>query len=101
MISDLIKRLCLDADDFKIKLVVEDRRGAIYPTCNEMHINPEYWTERAETFVHEMLHYFYSENPRLVHDSEEQIIEMQMQSLLKTPGNRKYVLDYLDSRGLR
>lgn len=101
MIDDLIEVLCDEAEQYGIRLNIEDRKGAINIRKKEMFINPVYWEERAETFTHEMLHHYHDQiRCDNLGYSEEKIIEMETQSLLKNKQNRDYVIKYLRDRGL-
>lgn len=101
MVNDLIETLCNEAESYKIRLSIEDRKGAINIKNREMYINPLYWEERAETFVHEMLHHYHHQiRCDNLGQSEENIIEMEMQSLLKNKENKDYVIKYLSQRTL-
>lgn len=101
MVDSLIETICEEADDFEIKLVVEDRKGAIFLRRKEIRINPEYYDERAETFTHEMLHHYYKKIACYdLSRNEEAIIEMNALIFMKNQNNKRYVLDYLSRRGL-
>ena len=99
MTDSMIELLCDEADQFEIKLIKEERKGAIYPTCRKIHINPDYWGERDETFIHEMLHFYHGEiSCTNLGRNNETVIEMETQVLMKNPQNRNYVLGYLNRR---
>jgi hypothetical protein len=100
-IDDRIEELCNEADEVSIALVIEDRRGAMYLKKKEMHLNPVYFDEFPETFIHEMIHfhnhYVAGYNLGI---NEEAVTEMETQTLMKNPDNRQYVIDYLSARSV-
>ena len=100
-VDDIIEEICQEAEQFDIQLVTELRKGAVYLQRKEMHINPNYWSERAETFVHEMLHYYYDEIRGYdLGAAEEWIVETRMLTLMKNPDNKERVLKYIKDRNL-
>lgn len=101
MVDQIIEILCEEANLYDIRLVDEDRKGAIYLRQHRLHINPRFLDERAETFTHEMLHHYYDQISVIrLGSNEESVIEMEMQTLMKSRTNKNYILDYLKRRGI-
>ena len=100
-VDDIIEEICEEANQYEIKMVCEMRKGAIYLERHEIRINPNYWNERAQTFVHEMLHHYYNNVKGYdLGAAEEWVVETQMLTLMKNSDNKKRVLEYLKSREL-
>jgi predicted SprT family Zn-dependent metalloprotease len=98
-VDDIIEEICDLADEFRIRMAIEDRKGGIHLGKKIIHLNPVYKSEYVETFVHEMLHYYYHNIECINLGSyEEEKVENDMKYLLENRDNRFYVRDYLLSR---
>lgn len=98
-VDDIIEEICELADEFRIRTVIEDRKGGIHFDKKVIHLNPLYKDEYIETFVHEMLHYYYHDiNCINLGAYEEEKVESEMRYLLENRDNELYVRNYLLSR---
>ena len=96
-----VKTLCDEANLFDIYISNRGVKGIIHFRNKEIHINPAFWNERVETFVHEMLHYYHDviKSNNLGKD-EEFIIENCMKIYMKNEDNKKYVEEYLRDKDI-